>query len=178
MPGPFPLFVSNSASIVLPSYGKARSNGLSGSIGASTDKWEFSWLPVAGGIPDLEPGTPAIGRCVGRPDDAPAALPAAEEVKLMHLDPGNAVLAQEHAGAVQHLQRLGHRAAGALGLSGDRLVARKTAAGAGIVKAPQQHLPDVQVGASRARGQIGGQHAAQPSIRVKAAPQRPSLGSL
>src|SRR6476620_2640860 len=45
------------------------------------------------------------------------------------------------------LQRFGNRAARALRPGGDRLVAREAAAGAGIVKAPQQGLQHLQEGA-------------------------------
>ena len=60
---------------------------------------------------------------------------------------GDAVLPGQHAGPLQRLQRLGHRAAAALRLGGDRLVAREAAAGAAVVEAPQQRLQDLQEGA-------------------------------
>ena len=55
-------------------------------------------------------------------------------------DPGNAVLPGEYAGPLQHAQRLGHGAAGALGLLGDPLVRREAGAGAAVVEAPTAAL--------------------------------------
>jgi hypothetical protein len=73
---------------------------------------------------------------VGRADDAPAARPAAEQIALAHLNAGDAVLPGQHAGPFQHLQRLSHRAAGAVGLGGDRFVGRKAAPAPAVVEAP------------------------------------------
>ena len=74
----------------------------------------------------------AEGVGVGGPDHPPAPALVAEQVAAALADPGDAMLPGQHAGPLQRLDGLRHRAAGTAALRGDRLVARKAAAGAGV----------------------------------------------
>ena len=91
----------------------------------------------------------AEGVGVGGPDHPPAPALVAEQVAAALADPGDAMLPGQHAGPLQRLDGLRHRAAGTAALRSDRLVARKAAAGAGVVEHPQQGTQDVQGGTAQ-----------------------------
>ena len=148
-------FASNLPSITAPNRCKARSSGLSGSPAGASRRIKNLLVQCSRrifGLGSRNAGEPRLAgrgtrrrwRCGSPASGSPIA---AEQVALALADPGDAVLPGQHAGPLQHLQRLGDGAAGALCLGGDRLVAREAAAGAGVVEAPQQRLQHVQEGA-------------------------------
>ena len=104
---------------------------------------ETSWFSVPGGFSDLK-ANPAGNRRfrvaehvgVAGADDPPAPATVAEQVGAALADPGQPVLPGQHAGQLQHLQRLGDGGAGALRLVGDGLVAREAARRCGLLWKP------------------------------------------
>jgi hypothetical protein len=92
-----------------------------------------------------------------------AATAAANRARARSSGLFGSILPGQHASPVQHLERLSHGASGTLGLLSDPLIRREAGPGAGIVKAPQQCLQDVQESA-------GHRAAVLPWLGVQPAP--------